>query len=159
MLADGASLAATAPRCDTEFVRARAGQDFPGYRIAAVDAHRGIVTLLLRAREGTGAIAVALHASGSQLATSVRGVELKASELARVSEPLSTWWQVTDLQRALVACSESAPVASVDVQSALRAAADAALPRTVPPWFDFLGVEVTWIGVGAGCFLALIIDV
>ncbi len=157
MAVAASSAASTPPGCDTDSVGARAEQDFPRYRVAAVRADRGIVTLLLRAREGTGAIAIALHASGTQLATSVMGVELESSELARISEPLSTWWQVTDLQRALVACSGPAPAASVDLQSALRAAAEAALPHTPP--FAILGVPITWIAVGAALFLALLIGV
>ncbi len=157
LIAVAASFAASsAPGCDTDAVRARAEQDFPRYRVDAVGADHGIVTLLLRAREGTGAIAVALHASGTQLATSVSGTELKSSDLADVSEPVSTWWQVTDVQRALVACSE--PGASGDLQSALRSAAEAALPRTAP-WLEILGVQISWMGVGAALFLALLIGV
>jgi hypothetical protein len=158
VLAVEAFAASTTPGCDTEPVRARAEQDFPRYRVSSVRADRGIVTVLLRAREGVGAIAVALHASGSELATSVMGVDLGSSELAPVSERISTWWQITDLQHALVACSEPAPAASVDLASALRAAAEAALARK-PSSFEFLGVEFSWMEVGAACFLVLVIGV
>src|SRR5262249_21951490 len=128
MAVEASFAGSTSPGCDTDPVRARAEQDFPRYRGAAVAAEHGVVTLLFRCREGTGAVAIAGHASGTQLATSVTGVELDSSELARISEPLSTWWQVADLQRALAACS--GPAASVDLQPALRAAAEAALPHS-----------------------------
>jgi hypothetical protein len=155
---EGALAAATAPGCDTDLVRARAAQDFPRYRVAAVRAARGIVTVLLRAREGAGAVAIAMHASGTELATSVMSVHVSPVELAAVSEPLSTWWQVTDLQRALVACSEAAPAASVDLAPAMRAAAEAALAHG-PPSFELFGIQITWMDVSAACFLVLAIGV
>src|SRR5437867_3264973 len=121
--------ASIARACETDLVRVQAQRDFPGYRVAAVRAERGIVTLLLRAQDRTGIFAVALHASGTRLSTSVMGVGLDSAELARVSRPLTTWWQLTELQRALVACSQGLPKESVgDIGSALNAAADAALP-------------------------------
>jgi hypothetical protein len=146
----------TARACDVDPVVARANHDAPRYRVGAARAEHGIVTLVLYAREGPGAFAIALYASGSQLATSVMGVGVDSAELARATEPFSTWWQIPDVQRALVACSESRPPESID--AALRAAAEAAVAPD-DALFRIFGRDVTWMGVGGLLCLALALGV
>ena len=132
MVARGApSQASTLGTCDTDFVRMEAQQSFPEYQVGPVRANQGIVTLLFTQRNDVGMFAVALRASGTQLFTSVTGVRLDRATLARVSEPVTLWWQNADLQRALAACSEAMPGEAIgDLAAALQRAAEAALPRT-----------------------------
>ena len=80
-------LATTARACDVDPVVAQANRDAPRYRVGEVRTEHGIVTLLLYAREGPGAFAIALYASGTQLATSVMGIGVDPAELARAAEP------------------------------------------------------------------------
>jgi hypothetical protein len=149
--------------CDTEIIRAQARQDFPGYSLTAVTPQNGIVTLLFTAQDGRGSWAVALRASGTRLSTSVTNAGLDSAELARVDEPLTKWWQLADLQQALVACCQPTSDDSLgDVGAALHAAAEAALPshpsgfKWEVTWpFDFHS-QVTWMDVGDFFFLALI---
>jgi hypothetical protein len=130
--------------CDTELVRARARQDVPGYRLADVRSQNRIVTLLFTAPDGKGSWAVALHASGTQLSTSVTGQGLDSEELTRAAEPLSRWWQLTDVQQALVACGRPTFGENLDdLGPALHAAAEAALPDHSPR-----ATWGTWIEVG-----------
>ncbi|TMA24230.1 MAG: hypothetical protein E6J87_24270, partial [Deltaproteobacteria bacterium] len=155
-LAFGASIVRA---CDTDIVLLQAQRDFPRYRVAAVRAEQGIVTILFTPRDGTGSLAIALHASGTELRTSVMGAGLDSAEFARASQPLTTWWQLTELQRALAACSRPMSGETTgDLNSALQAAAEAALPlhrwRLASGGFPF-AVHITPIGVGSLFFFIL----
>ncbi len=120
--------------CDLDLIRSRAQQDYPRYRVVDVRAEGGIVTLGFRALEGTASFAIALHASGTRLWTSEVDAGLDAAESRRVSQPVTTWWRVSDVQDTLAACGESLPEASRgDLDSALHAAAQADLARRAGP--------------------------
>ena len=153
------SQAAAVGTCDTDLVRMEAQQSFPEYRIGAVARQSGIVTLLFTHRNGGGAFAVALRASGTRLFTSVASVRLDQATLVRVSEPVTAWWQNADLQRALTACTEAMPGEAIgDPAAALQVAAEAALSVGEPPALDSIWGIVIWfvaLLVGAttpGCF-------
>ncbi len=152
LIAGGAETyaAPTAPPCDVDLIRARAQRDFPGARVVDVLAEGGIVTLVIEAPDGNGRFAVALHAVGTRLSTSVTGVGLGTRELGRASAPVTTWWQVPDVQRALDACGESLPEASLaGLDAALHAAAEAGLGQHTGYGSD------PWVRLGAFCFLLL----
>lgn len=117
--------AATPAGCDLRVIAAQAAESFPA---AAVDvaADQGVVTLRIRAADGSGSFAIALHARGTELASSVMGDGLDADALARRAAPVSTWWQHGAVQNALVACSGGAT--PPDLAAAARAALQPARP-------------------------------
>ncbi len=97
------------------------------YTVDGVSAEHGVVTLVFTARNGAGAFAVALYAAGTRLSTTVTGVGIDKAELARLSEPVTRWWQDTELQEALAACCETAPgEPRADLSAALDRAVEAA---------------------------------
>lgn len=89
---------ASALVCDREGIAARAQDQFPEHLIQAVDSHPGVVTLSLTPRAGGGRLAIALHATGADLSTSVMGEGLDEAEIKRLSLPLTGWWQDDALQ-------------------------------------------------------------
>jgi hypothetical protein len=148
--------------CDADFVRARAAKSVRDYTVDAVYTEHGIVTLLFIARDGPGAFAVALHAAGTRLFTTVTGAGVEQPELARVSEPVTTWWQDAELQQALAACCEATTdEAETDLPAALDRAADAALASrrqaanwaTASPWLAKIDQRIeaatipTWLAL------------
>ena len=121
---------AAAQACDIESVRAQVQASLPDYGVDAVRVDRGIVTLLFSARNGPGKLAVALHASGTKLATSLNPNQLDSAELARLSRTISTWWENAPLQQALAACGEGkSDEPPDDLGSGVRRAAESALGR------------------------------
>jgi hypothetical protein len=120
-----------ASTCDIDRIHAQAQQSLPDYTVDGVRVDRGIVTLLLSARNGAGSFSVALHASGTQLASSVDANQVDASAIARASETTSMWWQNPAIQDSLLACSgEGAARVADDIGDRLRLGAEAALPRS-----------------------------
>jgi hypothetical protein len=114
--------------CDLDRIRAAAAQSVPDYDVSAVRAEQGIVTLIFAARKGQGRFTVALHASETQLTTSLRADDLDSAELTRASRPISSWWQNTELQKALAVCSSGMKDNDPrSLDSALRNASQAAL--------------------------------
>jgi hypothetical protein len=136
-----------------------AQQSFPEYRIGAVARQSGIVTLLFTHRNGGGAFAVALRASGTWLSTSVASVRLDQATLVRV-RPVTAWWQNADLPaRALTACTDAMPGEAIgDPAAALQVAAEAALSVGEPPALDSIWGIVIWFvtllggATTPGCF-------
>jgi hypothetical protein len=136
-------------------VRTRAAESIPDYEVQAVRVQQGIVSLLFTARQGSGAFAVALYASGTKLFSSVMGVHLAPTELERASQPITTWWRITDLQQTLAACGAALPSEAVgNVGASLHiAAADLLGTVAQTSWMD---IRPPWIIVGESLFLLLI---
>ncbi len=141
-----AAAAAETPRgtsCDLDLVRVRAEESYPDYRVEVGRGADGVVTLRLAARHGDGVFAVALHAVGTQLATSMAARRMADAELRRVAEPVATWWQRADLQRTLAACTVGAlDVAEAELRAAARNALAADTQERQPPSLTLLA---SWI--------------
>src|SRR5262249_23655825 len=121
--------ASAASACDLDAVRAQAQQSLPDCHIDMLRSEGGIVTLRCTPRTSGGTVAVALHAVGTQLFTSVASAGTDATVLARISDSVASWWKQALLQSALIACSAGMPFEIARAPApALSTAAEAMIP-------------------------------
>ena len=106
--------------CDPDVVRAAAEASCPGYGATVARADGGVLTVRFARPEGDGAFAVALHAAGTRLTTSFAATGIDEAERSRVAGTIARWWERTDLQEALAACTGGS---AVPAEATLAAAA------------------------------------